>query len=311
MAPMIEEASFVTEVEIDEVLDEPAWSLRARVFASKVLVIRQARGSDLARFVALANKLGTPVEHVLAHFSLPDHREVIRISNLRRNGAPVGVHDGGTYWHTDMSYKDEAAVFTALHAHSVPRSSATGGTEFMDCQAAYEILKGAVERGTVDFLPDGFDLDAAMIRHQFGNRETLSNPRAAVQVLSPAQHAEVAGSARHPLILRHPVTGARSIYAVAATARIIEGYSPSESTRVLDRLLELVQAHAPRYTHWYRPGDIVVWDNLSTLHRGQQIASSDDEADCRMLHRMNLRYANGTASRAVASIDPSPGEPRP
>lgn len=285
----ISRGDFVAESDIEEVLKEPAPSFRERVFASKVFIIRQRR-CNVSAFVALARRLGRPVNHVLENFSLPGLREVIRISNLYRNGAPLGVHDGGTYWHTDMSYKEDNTVFTALCAERVPKSGASGGTEFIDCESAYGLLKDAVRSGAASILPDGFDLDTAMVMHRFGNRERLANPQAAVQELRPDQMAEMGASVRHPLIVRHPATGRKSIYAVAATAMAIEGLSQQESIRVLDLLHDFLQTFAPRYTHRYRPGDIVVWDNLSTMHRGQQIGRSEDEDDCRMLYRMNLNY---------------------
>lgn len=64
-----------------------------------------------------------------------------------------------------------------------------------------------------------------------------------------------------------------------------------ESLRILDILFNWLVAEAPRYEHTYMPGDIVIWDNLSTLHRGPDIPATEDESDYRLLYRINVDYS--------------------
>jgi taurine dioxygenase len=70
----------------------------------------------------------------------------------------------------------------------------------------------------------------------------------------------------------------------------IEGVTPALSHRILDSLVDFLVQQAPRYRHAYRPGDIVIWDNLSTLHKGPPIPKSEGGADARLLYRMNVDF---------------------
>lgn len=279
-------AAFVHRIAHAELARLAAADCRALVFRHKVLVIEGA-GEDLGAFQALMSRLGEPVHHVLAEFCVPGAREVLTISNLYRNGRPVGVHEGGAYWHTDMSYAARNTVFTALFAGKVPREG--GATEFIDCAAGWERIRAA---GRV-FGPgwSAAELERAWVRHVFGNRAKQSDPTENEQVLSDAQRASLAAGVRHPLVLVHPGTGVPALYAAAATSVGVEGLDAAASRGVLDALSAELLARAPRYSHAYRPGEIVIWDNLSTLHRGPDIPATGDEGDCRLLYRINVDFS--------------------
>lgn len=270
------------------------------VFRSKVLVVR-ADGDDLEAFRRLMARLGEPVHHVLEEFCVPGRREVLMISNLYRNGRPVGVHEGGAYWHTDMSYLRRNTVFTALLASRVPSSG--GGTEFIDCAAAWERLcDGSLP------APRGVDplkIAQFRVRHRFGNRARRRSAAENEQRLSEAQQSALADCVYHPLVLKHPRHGSASLYAAAATSVGIEGLSETESLEILDALFDALVEYAPRYEHRYERGDIVLWDNLSTLHRGPDIPGTEDATDCRLLFRINVDYSR-TVLSAPAQLAASP-----
>ncbi len=281
--------NFVETVDVSDVINKPEDEFRKMVHDNKVLVIRQPE-FDIETFSSIVTCLGRPVAHPLENFSLPGYRNIIKISNLYLDGKAVGVHEGGSYWHTDMSYQARNTVFTALCAEKVPLDTSSGGTEFIDCEVAYDLLCRAINEKYIDGIDD-LDIDSLYLLHCFGNREIKTNKRAAVQKLSAKQKNGLDDEVCFPLVFKHPVTKLRSIYAVAATSVRIKGWSPSESISVLDKLLDYILDNSPRYMHHYQEGDLVVWDNLSTMHRGQKIDRSDNETDCRLLYRMNVDYA--------------------
>ncbi|MEK9720980.1 MAG: TauD/TfdA family dioxygenase, partial [Quisquiliibacterium sp.] len=77
----------------------------------------------------------------------PDAPEVMTLSNIVRDGKPIGLGDAGQGWHTDMSYSRTVAFANVLHALKVPHRNgqALGATQFSDMAAAYDALPAGVK----------------------------------------------------------------------------------------------------------------------------------------------------------------------
>ncbi len=93
---------------------------------------------------------------------------------------------------------------------------------------------------------------------------------------------------RHPLIIRHPVTGRRAIYA-SGTAFAIDGMPADEGRALIQRLRAHVAEDQFRITWKVAPGDIVLWDNFSTVHSATPIDYSDLPGKQRLLYRISTR----------------------
>jgi taurine dioxygenase len=93
----------------------------------------------------------------------------------------------------------------------------------------------------------------------------------------------------HPLVMAHPITSTRSLYALGHGAHGIRGMAEAEADELLDELKEHCTQDRYIYKHKYQIGDVVVWDTLQTMHRATPIdvASSDD--DSRLLWRISVR----------------------
>lgn len=283
---------FVREISMRDALSRKDDEIRNLVFTHKVLVIRdEGIELDLDGFVGLGKRLGRIVRHPLRNFALSNYRGVIRISNLYSDGCPTGVHDGGTYWHTDMSYKARNLVFTMLQSIRVPSDRSLSATEFIDCMAGAQCLLRAIRTGEL-VLPDVLqDLKTVQLIHSFGNRDVLSDGGAPNQMLSEEQRASLPSSVKHKLLELHPHNNQLTAYGLAATSTGIDELPTKQSIELLDTLLAFVLDRAPSYLHVYCPGDVVIWDNLSTLHRGQTVPATNNIEDCRLLYRMNLDYS--------------------
>ena len=72
----------------------------------------------------------------------PGIPEVMILSNIVKDGKPIGLSDAGQDWHTDMSYSKTIAFANVLYALEVPRRNGKtlGDTEFSSMHAAYEGL---------------------------------------------------------------------------------------------------------------------------------------------------------------------------
>lgn len=219
-----------------------------------VVVLRDQQVTPAA-FVAFARRFGPPEPHVIEQFHHQDDPNILILSNVRRNGQPIGLADGGMYFHTDYSYLAVPARCTMLFAVQVPDSNA--GTTFANQRAAYDDLP----QETKDRI------DGLICRHHYGNRDVRDeSQRTAASPLTEDQKARMHW-VEHRLVRPHPRTGRKCLYAVSGSSYGIEGMEHEEAIRLLDDLK--THATQPKYlhTHEYAPGDVVVWDNVQMLHR--------------------------------------------
>jgi len=188
---------------------------------------------------------------------------------------------GNRLWHTDASYMPVPVVLGMLHAVKVPPASPFGGgeTEFADMRGAWDALPAALQQA-VDGLVAVHDVFWS--RAQIGFTEF------------PPGEREKYPPSRQRLVRRHPGSGRKCLY-LSAHASHIEGW-PVGDGRVL---LADLNAHATRpefvYSHQWRVGDLVIWDNRCTMHRGR----AHDEAQPRDLRRATTLDAASTLEEAA------------
>lgn len=257
------------------------------LFEHRVLVIRDQRLSP-ERYQDFMGVFGRPIHHVLQNLTVDGFPAILKISDyVRPDGSAYGVLDGGSYWHSDMSYLPELGIATSLYA--VQASARSGGTSFLDLVSGWRLVRSDAELlGLLGCSApeDAFDLE---VTHRFGNRHALHDDSAARQRLSSEQRSALTDT-RHRLVERHPVTGTAGLFATSGTAMELAGESRERSDLALDRLEETLLSGLTPYTHRYEAGDLVIWDNMSTLHRGTGVEPTRDFADSRLLHRINVNY---------------------
>jgi taurine dioxygenase len=219
-----------------------------------VVIVRDQKVSPGA-FVAFAKRFGRPEPHVIDQFHHKADRNILILSNRKNEkGEPIGLADGGTYFHSDYSYLDVPARCTLLYALEIPGDDA--GTTFANQRQAYEDLPESLKR----------KIDLLICRHYYGNRDDFDEEsRTAASKLTGEQKAKMHW-VRHPLVRRHPYTGRKSLYSVSGTSFAIEGMDEREGRALLDELKRHATQPKNCYQPQYRVGDIVVWDNCSVLH---------------------------------------------
>lgn len=264
--------------------------LKNIIFQNGVILIRDQNISS-AEYVKFMNKIGSTVPHILDQYKLPGHNEILVLSNYYDEfDRSSGVHEGGAYWHTDMSYLCESSIITSLYARKVPLFG--GKTFFIDCVAALPLVQSAWVTGKFrSALPD-MTLDKLIAVHHFGNRERLSDKTASYQTLTEEQDIRLNCEVTHPLVITHPRNGNRCLYAIAGTSIGICGMNQDVALTLLNEIQKFLLDHAPRYSHCYQVGDMVLWDNLATLHSGELLPKSYSQEDCRLLYRINVKYSN-------------------
>jgi taurine dioxygenase len=221
--------------------------VRPALAETGVVVIPDAGLTDAA-FVAFLQQLGelTFTDGEAPH---PEQPLLNVVSNVGRDTPPRSV------FHTDTSYVDRPPAYTALKAERVPEAG--GETVFTNLYHAYDRLS--------DALRDR--LHGAEILHE-------------VTGVTPSEGAQT--RAWHPLFRRHPISGRVALW-LSTPARCTDLRLPGGLRK--PELVAELYAHATdpahEMRHAWRPGDVVIWDNRCTLHRGDHSAVAGD----RVLHR--------------------------
>jgi taurine dioxygenase len=223
-------------------------------------VVRFPRQSLSARQQKdFAARFGELEINVAGAYQEPGIPEVMILSNIVRDGKPIGLADAGQDWHTDMSYSRMIAFANVLYALEVPQRDGKplGATEFASMHAAYdglpEDLKKRLDGMTV--LHD-FNKFWEMMRREKGSKRPP---------LSEAQR-KAKPPVSHPIFLTHPITGKKVLYANPGYSVRINELPQTESDEKLAFLFEHQLKPEYRYRHEWAKGDLLMWENFGTIH---------------------------------------------
>ena len=209
---------------------------------------------------------------------LKNHPELNVISNVVENGKPLGnLGDGEAVWHADMTYVDVPPKAAMLHALEVPPPEAGGNTYFANMFAAYETLPADLKKAVEGRIAvhDASRNSAGMLRK--GYKEVTDVTQTV--------------GARHPLVRTDAKTGRKALFLGRRPSAYVIGLSVAES----DALLDALWAHAtqPRFSmcHEWKVGDLLMWNNLSVLHRRDPF----DPKTRRIMHRSQIKGSERVA----------------
>ena len=190
--------------------------------------------------------------------------EMVDVSNLdAATGKPQDRHArhrmvnlGNRLWHTDSSFKQMRGALSMLYAHAVPPSG--GETEFGDCRTAYDRLPAATQQ----------QIDSLQAQH------SLMHSRATLGFadFTPEEQAALPPSV-HPLVSVNRTTGRKAIYIASHASHVLD-MPVAEGRLLIADLIEAATKPDLVYRHAWQVGDLVVWDNRCTLHRGMPFDES-------------------------------------
>jgi taurine dioxygenase len=214
---------------------------------------------EAASLKGFAARFGELEVNVAGAYQDPVHPEVMILSNIKENGRAIGLADAGQDWHTDMSYSRTIAFANVLYALKVPRRNGTplGSTEFASMHAAYDDLPANLK----DRLKD------ATAVHDFAKfwDKMRARPGSDRPALTEEQRRKKP-PVSHPLFLIHPITGRRVLYCNPGYAVRINELPEAESDEALEFLVAHQLQEKYRYVHEWAEGDVLMWDNIGTLH---------------------------------------------
>jgi alpha-ketoglutarate-dependent 2,4-dichlorophenoxyacetate dioxygenase len=228
--------------------------IRAALDEYSVLVLRDQHLDDETQ-IAFSRRFGPLEKSGLAN---PAHGTYFaRQSNLDiRSGEVIPAEDrrmvyqkGNYLWHSDSSFKPVPSLCSLLSARIVPPEG--GNTEFASMHAAYEALRADVK----------VKLEGLVAEHSLVYSRGTVSPDA----LTPEMRRQLPG-AWQVMVRTNPVTGRKAIYAGAHASHVI-AWPIAEGRAFIRWLNEFATRPQFRYSHRWRAGDLVIWDNRAVLHR--------------------------------------------
>lgn len=252
--------------------DEVISDIRAAWLEHNILLFRGVNWTP-AQHVAFTRRFGdlhimpglghkNPTNH-------PDHPEIMVVSNVKRNGTPIGLRRAGWGWHSDGEDKRLPNMGSLLHALKVPPDR--GDTAFANTYKAYEALDPETRER----------IEGKLGRFSRTERHNHNYPN-----LPALTEVEKAGrpDVWHPVTRTHPETGRTALF-IGRWAVEIEGIPKEEG----EPLIEALTKHAVKsdftYTHHWQAGDAILWDNRCTQHCALPF---DDENYERHMQRTTL-----------------------
>jgi taurine dioxygenase len=258
----------------DNAAPELAEALTAALHRHRLLVFpnQHLNHADLLAASGLFGTVDTDVDRRYAVGGFP---RITVVSNIAENGTHIGIYDGDheEEWHADNSFKPDLTRATLLYSVITPEHA--GQTRFADATSAYAELPA-------DLKSRIGDLRAVHSIQQLGARQAqAAGGQSSAATGTLVDRAEV----EHPLAPVHPVTGTRSLLLGSMVVKRIAGLTEEESSQLLARLLTHTTSAPYTYSHCWRQGDLVVWDNHAVLHTASPCHSSRH----RLLFRTAIR----------------------
>jgi taurine dioxygenase len=251
--------------------------LRQTFFAHPIVCIRDQTLSprEQADFARRWGPLETQDRSAYCH---PDDHDVLVLSNERRaDGSQVGIVDAGDFWHSDSSHIQDPCLITMLY--SIKNPTQGGDTHFLNMVQVYQALPDEMKRRI-----EGRNA-IHHVAKTLNPRVSVSTEREAAVDYYKAREKETK-PVTQPMVRTHPVTGEQALYISPRFTIAIEGMPDAEAQPLLDDLFRFMFSNpAWQYTHKWKDGDFVFWDNACLNHMA---GGGYHYPDTRRMHRTTI-----------------------
>ena len=236
-----------------------------------VLLVREQALTDL-QLVSFTNKLGELGAEVTVANALEwgtGEPGVLVVSNIIENGVEIGILGAGeAIWHTDMNFIESPTKASILYALEIPTTG--GDTGFCNMERALQTMSAELRNriSELSIKHDASTDSSGYVREGFEPVTDVSKTEGAI----------------HPLIRRNTETGREALYLGRRRNAYVMGLPVSESEALLDEIWEHALGTDHIWYHHWQPGDVIVWDNRSTMHHRKPF----DPGSRRILHRTQV-----------------------
>jgi taurine dioxygenase len=257
-------------VDLRQPLDEETQRRLNDALVEHVALVVRDQMLTAAEFARGLRVFGEPMQQNFTAYRHESEAFVNFVSNTHVAKSGERVYHSN-YWHTDHTNHLEPPKYTALYAIELPKSGG-GDTGIVNMRAAYERLPAA-------------------LRERIAGLETVNVFQGSASKKKSArygvsQRAIDDKPVIHPLVRTHPENGTKAIYLHQGKLEQFVGMSPEESQALVEELMEAAIRPEFIYRHKWRLGDVLIWDDRSTMH----MAYADyDLSETRTLYRMLIK----------------------
>ena len=242
-------------IDLSQPLDDPTFAWIEAAFAEHPVLVFRDQQLGAPELAAFGRRFGTPRRHALVSYRYPGVPEVSWLRNVDDDGNIdwYGVKRA-TDWHTDSTYEEVLPRLAILHALEVPE--AKGGTMFADMCAAYDALPQTTKK-----------LLAGLV----GLHGRTDGP-AGTRLYTPDEAKNMTDKAyveqQRPAVINHPVTGRPILFVNPMHTHGFVGVGRNEAWHLIEELAQHATQERFVYYHSWRVGDLLMWDERATMHRG-------------------------------------------
>jgi alpha-ketoglutarate-dependent 2,4-dichlorophenoxyacetate dioxygenase len=236
--------------------DDSAYAATRAAFEEHSVLV--FRGQDVTDEVQLAfsRRFGPPEVTKIGSQGTGTH--FVILSTIGEDGKVVPAdhrlalrNKANQLWHTDSSFKRVPALTSVLSARIIPGNG--GETEFVSTRLAFERLEPALRK----------KIENSFAWHDYAH----SRGQIAPDLASPEERAALPPQCWR-MVWKNPTNGRSAIY-VASHAYAIDGMEQPAGKKLIEELMQAATAPGTSYVHSWRSGDVVMWDNRATMHRGR------------------------------------------
>lgn len=265
--------AYVTGVDLAHITPQVFDRLYA-IWQKYHVVVLRGQNLDNAQFEAFSAMLGEldpPPNQGAGRKSVPGFPNLYVVSNRKSEGGePLGaLGDGEAQWHTDMSYLERPPFASMLWSIEIPQAG--GDTCFASMPAALRSMPA-------DLVAR---IEKLTIKHD-GTYDSGGNVR---KGMTPNDDPTQSVGTQHPIVIVQPESGERTLYLGRRRNAYIPGLSLAESEQLLDTIWRYAVDEKITLRHRWRVGDVVLWNNLTTMHRRDAFPADQ----FRTLHRSQIK----------------------
>jgi len=261
-------------IDLSKPLDAETFAWIEDAFAEHPVLVFREQDLGPGELAAFGRLFGRPKVHSLVDYRHPEFPKVSWLTNVDKDGNIdwFGVKRA-TDWHTDSPYEEVPPRLAILHAKEVP--SAKGGTMFADMRAAHDALGEAMKQRLAGLvgLHGRHDGPAGVRLYEGDPEQNLDR----VYTEKP-----------RPAIIRHSVTGRPILFVNPLHTHGFAGMAKGEAWQLIEGLAEHATQDRFVYYHAWQVGDVLMWDEQATMHRG----AGDYRPDERRVMLRTIVYPN-------------------
>lgn len=238
-------------IDLSKPLDPMTAQALYKIFVDHCVILFRGQDLTMEQLIAATGNFGAVARYVRPSDLQSETQkrvppQIMLITNIREDGKPIGaLPDGEMWYHHDMIHADIPHKATMLYAVQIPGHG--GNTCFSNLFAAYDAMPAHLKE----------KLEGRMALNAFNYGSRFKGDPAGLAARKQATH---------PAVVTHPETGRKAVYVDRLMTHAIVGMEEEQSDALLEEVFDFIERKEFVYEHQWRKGDVLMWDNRSSIH---------------------------------------------